>query len=376
MDGYYILEKSILNMKIIAKYIGINILKGICLAAVLLLGVDLLFYFINELRFIGTGDYNLLAAIEFIVLTVPRKLYIMAPWSALIGSLLVLGAMAKNCELVAMRAAGISANKIAWFVSYYVLFFTIIVFLSGELLAPKIELFAQKRKTLALSQGKAMYTSYGTWMRTNNKFIHIAHIKNHNILSKVTIYELDQNFKLKRTKFAETAKLIDNNIWELQNVLITDLPDNTSRRGSPGVIILNKESSQIESNLVDLNILQVTGIKHLERLSIVTLAKVIKDRLANNLTVLDYKVAFWKKIVQPFSILIMSYLAVPFVLGPLRSCSKGLRLLVGIIIGFLFHLLNALFCPLVAVIDVPPSMAVMLPPIFFLCLSVYLAARA
>ena len=72
----------------------------------------------------------------------------------------------------------------------------------------------------------------------------------------------------------------------------------------------------------------------------------------------------------------MSYLAVPFVLGPLRSCSKGLRLLVGIIVGFLFHLLNALFCPLVTVIDVPPSMAVMLPPIVFLCLSVYLAARA
>lgn len=357
-------------MKIIINYIGINLLKGICLVAILLLGIDLLFYFINELRFIGTGDYHLLAAIEFIVLTIPRKLYIISPWAALIGSLVVLGSMANNCELVAMRSFGISANKIAIYGSYYVLLFTIIVFLGGELLAPKIELFAQKRKTLALSQGKAMYTSYGTWVRAGNKFIHIAYIRTNNVLNKITIYELDENFKLKQTKFAETARFIKDNTWELQNISITIFPDYNH------AIKLKKINNQVENNLIDMNILQVANIKHLERLSLITLAKTIKDRLINNLAVVDYKVAFWKKIIQPFSILIMSYLAVPFVLGPLRSCSRGLRLLVGIIIGFLFHLLNALFCPLVTVVNIPPSLAVLVPPIIFLGLSIYLAVRA
>ena len=134
-------------------------------------------------------------------------------------------------------------------------------------------------------------------------------------------------------------------------------------------------NQQTEKNLLDLHILQASSVKHLERLSISNLYIIIKERITNNLTVIEYKIAFWRKIVQPFSILIMSYLAVPFVLGPLRSCSRGLRLLIGIILGFIFYLLNALFCPLASVIHIPPSIAVMLPPIIFLSLSVYLAIK-
>lgn len=365
-------------MRIIANYLGINLLKGIFLVAILLLGIDLFFYFINELRFVGTGDYNLLAAVQFIILTIPRKLYIMSPWAALIGSLLVFGSMAKNCELVAMRTAGISPNKIALLSGYYVLLFTVLVFLSGELFAPKIELFAQKRKTLALSRGKAIYTNYGTWIRNGNKFIHVGNIKDHNTLQNITIYELDQSLKLKQASFAKSAELIKidgstDSVWDLKNVIITDFGSRI-KKGSGGVK-LSKMLNKQEQNLLDLNILQTANIKHLERLSIKHLATIIQDRLANNLTVIDHKVAFWKKIIQPFSILVMSYLAVPFVLGPLRSCSRGLRLVVGVVLGFIFYLLNALFCPLVSVANFPPSIAIMLPPMIFLALALYLAVR-
>ena len=364
---------------IIANYIGTNLLKGICLVAVVLLGIDLFIYLINELRFVGTGDYNLFAAFEFIILTIPRKLYIMSPLAALIGSLLILGSMAKNCELVAMRTIGMGVNKIALFGSYYVFLFTILVFLAGELLAPKIELFAQKRKTLALSQGKAIYTAHGTWVRTANKFIHVGIIKDHNTLHNVTIYELDPEFKLKQSSFVETVKLLKfdkdyGSTWELNNVMVTDFAE-VVNKNKQEIKLINIATKQ-EHNLLDLNILQTANVKHLERLSIKNLAVIIKDRLANNLTVTDYKIAFWKKIIQPFSILIMSYLAVPFVLGPLRSYSRGSRLMVGVILGFSFYLLNALFCPLVAVINFPPSIAVMLPPMIFLTLAVYLAVKA
>ncbi len=374
-------------MRIITNYIGLNLLKGISIVAILLLGVDLFFYFINELRFVGTGNYNLFAACEFVLLTIPRKLYIMSPWAALIGSLLVLGSMAKNCELLAMRTIGISANKIALYGSYYVLFFTIMVFIFGELLAPKIELLAQKRKTLACSQGNAIYTSYGTWIRTGNKFIHVATIQNHNTLQGITIYELDSDLKLKRSSFAETARLISeqninkkdinknlNSLWELKNIIVTDFSDLTNKNSNNTIKLVKLANTQ-EKNLLDLNILKTANVKHLERLSIKSLLVIIQDRLANNLAVTDYKVAFWKKVVQPFSILIMSYLAVPFVLGPLRSCSRGLRLVVGVILGASFYLLNALFCPLVTVISFPPSIAAILPPMIFLSLAVYLAIR-
>lgn len=375
-------------MRILVNYIGLNVLKGILIVAILLLSVDLFFYFISELRFVGTGNYNLLSACEFVMLTIPRKLYTMSPWSALIGSLLVLGSMAQSSELLFMRTVGLSANRIALYGSVYVLLFTLLIFVFGELLAPRIESFAQTRKTLALSRGNTIYTSNGTWMRNHNKFIHVAKVQDFNTLSGITIYEFDEYLRLKKSSFARTAKLINsaydqinkksNSLWELENIVTTDFSDlnNVLPADKDNNIKFMRLATKQEENLLDLNILQTANVKHLERLSIKSLLAVIQDRINNNLAITDYKVAFWKKIVQPFSILVMSYLAVPFVLGPLRSCTRGLRLLVGVMLGASFYLLNALFCPLVTVINFPASIAAMLPSIIFLSLAVYLAAKA
>jgi lipopolysaccharide export system permease protein len=375
-------------MRILVNYIGLNVLKGILIVAILLLSVDLFFYFISELRFVGNGNYNLLSACEFVMLTIPRKLYTMSPWSALIGSLLVLGSMAQSSELLFMRTVGLSANRIALYGSVYVLLFTLLIFVFGELLAPRIESFAQTRKTLALSRGNTIYTSNGTWMRNHNKFIHVAKVQDFNTLSGITIYEFDEYLRLKKSSFARTAKLINsaydqinkksNSLWELENIVTTDFSDlnNVLPADKDNNIKFMRLATKQEENLLDLNILQTANVKHLERLSIKSLLAVIQDRINNNLAITDYKVAFWKKIVQPFSILVMSYLAVPFVLGPLRSCTRGLRLLVGVMLGASFYLLNALFCPLVTVINFPASIAAMLPSIIFLSLAVYLAAKA
>jgi lipopolysaccharide export system permease protein len=369
----------------IINYLGWNLLKGILLVALLLLGIDLFFYFINELRFVGTGDYNFVAVCEFVLLTIPRKIYLISPWAALLGSLLVLGSMAKNNELLFIRTIGVSVNKIALYGGYYIMIFTVSVFIFGELLAPKIEAIAQQRKTLALSKGKAVSTANGMWVRAKNKFIHITKVKDPHTLTDVTVFDLDENLKLKTSSFASVARLSknsqsDNQTWELQDVIITDFSrviniNNNELANQNNRISSEKLATKTETNLLDLNILKVAGVKHLERLSIKNLLLTIKDRLANNLTVIEYQIAFWKKIVQPFSILIMSYLAVPFVMGPLRSCSRGLRLLVGVAVGASFYLLNSLFCPLVTVINFPASIAAILPAAIFLCIGVCLAVK-
>ncbi len=385
-------------MQIIINYIGKNLLKGILIIMLLLLGIDLFFYFINELRFVGIGNYNLYKACEFIILTIPRKLYIISPWAVLIGSLLILGSMAKSQELLFIRSIGMSANKIAFCSSVYILGFTICIFIIGEWLAPKAEILAQKRKTIAISKGNSIYTGRGIWTRVKNKFIHIATIKDHNSLNDITIYEFDDSLRLKKSTFAKTAKLIQekncksdqecHSLWKMQEIVITDFtnllnnneqnnhhhPKANKLNSSPQITTVKLPTIEIQ-NLLDLNILRASNIKHLDRLSVSNLDLIIKDRLANNLTVIDYKIAYWKKIIQPFSILIMGYLAVPFVLGPLRSSSNGTRLLIGVVLGIGFYLLNALLCPLATVVNFPPVIAIILPSMIFLSLAVYLSAK-
>lgn len=380
-------------MKIIINYIGWNLLKGILLTLVLLLGIDLFFYFVNEVRSIGIGNYNLLKALEFLVFSIPRKLYNISPWAVLIGSLITLGSMAKTQELLFIRSIGISVNQIALYGGIYILFFTICIFIIGEFLAPKIEIFAQKKKTIALSKGNAIYTVSGIWTRKDNKFIHVATIVDQNTLNNITIYEFDSNLYLKKSIFAQTAKFIEDknckcivecNKWEIKDIIITEFInllnidnniDNVNLVSPSPQVIKTKLATMQINDLLDLNILRASNAKNLNRLSINSLFLIIKNRTANNLTVIDYNIIYWKKIIQPFSILIMGYLAVPFVLGPLRSASKGTRLLVGIVIGVIFYLLNALFAPLSTVFHLSPVIAAILPPIIFLCCGIYLSLK-
>lgn len=353
-------------MNILDRYIGKQIITAILLVIFALLGVDVFFYLVNEMRFIGRGDYTFVKALIFIGLTIPRKIYIIFPWAALLGSLLALGNLAKNSELVAMRAASISVHRIAWSALKAGLWLTIAMFICGEVISPKTEAWAQQRKTLALSRGQAIQTQFGTWVRHGSEFVHVGVVKQHDQLHDITRYAFNKQLQLQSVLHANSAtKQADG--W-----LLTDT-QGTQFNASDTQIISAPQTKL--SALLDTEILRASAVKHLERLTLKNLWRVIKSRLAQELNATEYERAFWLKISQPFAALVMVFLAVPFAFGPLRSASVGLKILVGVLVGFTFHTLNSIFGPLTAVIGLSPMLAAMIPTLIFFSLGYWMVKR-
>lgn len=353
-------------MSIIDRYIGKHIAVTVLVVLLALLGVDVFFYLVNELRYVGKGNYDTLAALRFIALTVPRKIYILFPWAALLGALLALGNLARSSELVAMRVARVSVTRIAWSALKIGLILTTIMFLCGEVISPAAEKRAQRKKMLALSGGKAIQAHFGTWVRNGDEFIHIGKVKKPQELYHVTRYKFDDNLQLKSVTYAESLEKKDD-LWHLHEVQGTNFLDNGTQAWAA--------SERQEHAVVDESILQASTVKHLERLTIRNLYQVIQKRVSQELNALEYQRAFWTKIMQPFAALVMFFLAVPFVFGPLRSASFGLKVLVGIFVGFSFHTLNAVFGPLTAVVGISPFMASLLPILIFFTLGMGLIIR-
>jgi len=343
-------------MKILDQYIGKQITLSILLVIFALLNVDLFFYLVNELRYVGKGDYTFASALVFIVLTIPRKIYIIFPWAALLGSLLALGALAKSSELVAMRVASVSVKRIAWSALKAGLWLTLVMFICGEIISPKTEIWAQQRKTLALSRGQAIQTEFGTWIRHDNEFIHVGSVKNNSLLQDVTRYDFDEKLQLKAVLHASAAIKKDHD-WSLTNIKGTNFNPN-------GTEVVNADETQVPE-LLDTEILQASTVKHLERLTIRNLWRLIKVRVEQELNATEYQHAFWLKIAQPFAALVMIFLAVPFAFGPLRSSSLGLKILVGVIVGFTFHTINSIFGPLTEIMGLSPMLAAMIPSLIF-----------
>ncbi|HKY70098.1 MAG TPA: LptF/LptG family permease, partial [Gammaproteobacteria bacterium] len=99
-------------MKQITRYIGFTITRSTLLCMALLLGVESIFILVNEIRYVGTGDYTIGRAFLFYLCSVPQNIYLMFPMSALVGTLMGLGVLASRSELIVLQAAGLSLANI------------------------------------------------------------------------------------------------------------------------------------------------------------------------------------------------------------------------------------------------------------------------
>ena len=121
-------------MSLLERYIGASVLKATLLALVVLLSLLVFLGVVDELDEVGRGDYRTWDALLVAFLSTPRYAFEVFPVAALLGSLLGLGALANQGELVAMRAAGMSLRQIVAAVLKAGLAMMLVVFVIGEVL--------------------------------------------------------------------------------------------------------------------------------------------------------------------------------------------------------------------------------------------------
>jgi lipopolysaccharide export system permease protein len=352
-------------MNILEKYIAWTCAALISLALLLVLGVDFLFAYVHELGGTGRGDYNAGAAFLYTALTLPRRLYQLFPMASLIGVLLALGLLSSRSELIVMRASGFSVFQIARAVMKVGLVLAVVVTLLGEFGVPKAEYTAENLKVRAKSGGQAVLTAQGTWVHEGTNFIHIRRLLPKGVLQEVTYYAFNDAYQLQSATFIEQAKY-RKNVWNLENIKKSNI--STER------ITTQTSKNETWLNLVDPTLLDVLLSKP-DDLSLIGLNKYISYLKLNHQDPSFYQLAFWKKIITPFSVIVMVFLGVPFVFGPLRSVSMGLRILAGIVVGFAFYLSNEIFGPLSLVYNFPPVVAALMPPLLFFMLGALMMRR-
>lgn len=79
----------------------------------------------------------------------------------------------------------------------------------------------------------------------------------------------------------------------------------------------------------------------------------------------SYQMAFWKKIIYPFSVFVMMALALPFAYLHFRSGGVSLKIFSGIMIGVAFILINNLFSHVGLLNTWPPFLTAVIPSALF-----------
>lgn len=352
-------------MKIVDRYIARAIITGTLTALLLVVGLDVFFTLISEIDDVGEGDYTLLTMLTTVVLTIPSGTYELFPIATLLGSLMSMGALASNSELIAMRASGLSIWRIVRSVMQTGAIMLVVAVFIGEFVAPRAEQYAQQLRASVTDANVTFMGSRGLWVRDDKLFIHAGKVISDSALGDLTVYEFDDDAKLKMATRAVHARYRKGQ-WVLRDVQQSKFSKNS-------VKVSHTEKLARDSLLTP----EVLGIVVLEpeNMSIRDIRQFMSYLDENGLDTQQYRYALLSRFITPLSALVMLFVSVPFIFGGLRSASAGQRIFFGVLVGFSFYIMSQIAGQMGRVYNIDPLLATLTPSIIFLLIGVRAVRR-
>jgi len=347
-------------MKILDRYIAVAIATGTGIALLVILGLDIFFNLIGQMDKVGTGTYTLWKMFLFVTLTTPQSLYELFPMAALLGSLIGMGLLASNSELVAMRASGVPVWRIVQSVLQAGVLMLVVVVMVGELIAPAAERYGQKLRAAATNKAVSFLGTQGLWVRDGNFYINVKKILTDEKLADLTLYEFEDENRLSMIMTAAQANY-NNDVWRLLDVEQTRFHDDH--------VEVHRFDQLGRQTLVTPELLSVVVLKP-QTMSVAAIVELVDYLEANGLNAQQYRYAFWGRMMTPLASLVMLLVSVPFVFGGMRSVSSGQRIFIGILVGFGFYVISQISTQMGQVYAMNPLVATLAPSLLFVAIGI------
>jgi len=195
------------------------------------------------------------------------------------------------------------------------------------------------------------------WLRRGNSFYQFGRIVSATEVRDVLRYDFAPDQKLKAVSYAAKGQLIDGH-WQLSHITQSHF---TQDRVTTDRIAIEKLGFSFKPELLKQKQLEVGNI------ALWNLWRNIHYRQEAGLLVAQFEFNFWQRLLQPLTSIVLICLGIPFIFGSLREASMGSRLLVGILVGFVFYMLSQLFGPISMLYQFPPWLAAATPTLLFYC---------
>jgi lipopolysaccharide export system permease protein len=354
-------------MTLLRGYIVMSVLRGVGLALAVLVAVMTGFDLVAQLKDVGVGSYTLSGAIFYVVLGTPRTIFSVLPAAALIGSLLALGNLAVHRELIVMRASGISSWQLLFSVGLAGFALSVFMVLLGESLAPSLSAYADETRTRAM---RAVGTAEGkaTWLKDGDRIFSLRRqTGDFSYRGGVLLFDLGPDQALRQIARADTAAADGAGHWVLSNYGETTFLDNgvTART--------ERQSTQTYDLNPDLLALSVVRENLLDTPSLQRYIRYLTD---NGLDARRYLIAYWTRMADIVSVVLMTILALPFVFGGLRSAGTGARLIVGLVVGLSYYAIGQVLASGGEVYGVQPLVVAWAPSSVLFLITIVAVARA
>lgn len=350
---------------ILNQYLMRTILTSTALVLVVLLALAGLFDFIAELDD-TQGRYQTPQAILYAVLRLPNLAFQMLPVAALIGSLLGLGALAGNSEIVVMRSAGLSVVQLSGMVALSGLVMLVMTGLIGEYIGPPLDLYARNMRMEALHEKGDDRLGNATWVKDGPVYLHLERVNSEFEFGSIYLYRFDEDNRLSSIAKAENSGIDDDDNWILENLRETKFKDDGVQVAESSVTV---ESFEVNAELLGSSLAKPLSLSARGLLVYIDYLK------RNSLDASRYESELWYRVSRTLAVLIMPILALAFVFGSLRTGGAGGRLMIGVIVGLAYYLASETLANSGQVFNLNPVLMNWLPFAALLLVTIVALAR-
>ena len=339
-------------MKTLDRYIGSSFLRSFALIIIILVTLFSFLELISQLDDVGKGTYQLKDAFFFIGLTLPRRMLDLMPIGTLLGSVVALGLLADNGELLAMQAGGMSVRRICWSVFAAGTILILLTGLLAEMVVPPMDQLARKRRALAISGTGFTLTKQGFWARRGGNYIHVGRTVSAGTIADLDIFETDDQGNLKVFTHAREVNIEENNHWILRQV--------TQKTFSEQGILTRQWPSLTLDSFFSSDQVDVLEIPP-DSLSSADLYRYISALRDSGQNADRYILALWRKLGVPLTTGAMVLLSLPFIFGSTRGASAGKRIMMGSFVGIAFYFGDQVIIHLGLLLSLNPIIIAMTP---------------
>ncbi len=352
-------------MKKINSYIAQSVTAAIFLVLLVIVSLDFISELVDQLGRVR-ADYTFQEAFIYSGLSVPSSVYDFLPLSCLVGCLIGLGVLASTSELTVMRAAGVSILRIIWAVMRPILMYIALGVFLGEYITPITDQYRESRKAIMLGHQSALQGQRGVWNREGNEFMHFSAVLPNGKLFGITRLQFADDGRLLSSTYVESA-IFQEKDWFQKNGV-------SSRIGGGKIETSEFRTSywrtEVSPKILDVLVLPPEDLP-MKRLYSYANYLERQDQDAQ-----EYRLAFWKKALQPLATLSLVMIAISFIFGPLRQVTMGFRIFTGVMVGILFRTSQDLLGPSSLIFGFSPLIAVLAPVLVCMFIGLILLRRS
>jgi lipopolysaccharide export system permease protein len=347
-------------MTLLENYIVRHIVAGLLIAAAILLPLFSFLDLIEQLDDVGEGFYQTKDAFLYVSYLLPRRFIQLAPFIALLGTVVGLGRLAVNLELISMRAAGLSPVRISYTVFKVGILLLIIMAILEQFVAPTLQQKAITHRAEALAQSTELGTDLGTWTRDTNQVLRIGESPKGSLMRGIEIISIDSSDRLRKHLFAEYAEIKTKSNWELSNVTLKIFDEDKIKTSH--IDNMNWEPFLDSEQMATLN-------RPAESLSPVDLYKYVNYLQETGQQSDAYELALWRKFGGALVTIAMVLLSVPFVFGSVRGGIANRLVLAGIT-GICVYLLDQIVANIGLLLDLSFPLVAFAPGLILIWLAI------